>query len=206
MKGPLGTLPAAVEPSVKVDFSFVFFQAARERLMTAWMAGRHLHRSFPHAGGATARCSESRPLDFLRRLPRRLGEPVCPISHNPLPLREPQDLIYDMMEVAEGPAAAGAAPAAVKQEPPGGSKTAAAATQPAAEADAKAFPSGLRVLVVDDDPLTLRVVDQMLRRCGYCVETRGAAAPALQLLRDRRHGFDLVISDVYMPGALYGCT
>ncbi len=29
------------------------------------------------------------------------------------------------------------------------------------------FPSGLRVLVVDDDPLCLKVVGHMLRRCDY---------------------------------------
>ena len=29
------------------------------------------------------------------------------------------------------------------------------------------FPGGLRVLVVDDDPLCILVVEKMLRRCGY---------------------------------------
>lgn len=29
------------------------------------------------------------------------------------------------------------------------------------------FPVGLRVLVVDDDPLCLRIVDKMLKRCQY---------------------------------------
>jgi CheY-like chemotaxis protein len=29
------------------------------------------------------------------------------------------------------------------------------------------LPSGLKVLVVDDDPLCLKVIEQMLRRCGY---------------------------------------
>lgn len=29
------------------------------------------------------------------------------------------------------------------------------------------FPAGLRVLVVDDDPLCLRVVEAMLKRCSY---------------------------------------
>jgi hypothetical protein len=35
------------------------------------------------------------------------------------------------------------------------------------------FPSGLRVLVVDDDPLCLLIVGKMLRRCNYL----GARAP-----------------------------
>jgi CheY-like chemotaxis protein len=29
------------------------------------------------------------------------------------------------------------------------------------------FPAGLRVLVVDDDALCLKVVEHMLRRCNY---------------------------------------
>ena len=29
------------------------------------------------------------------------------------------------------------------------------------------FPAGLRVIVVDDDPLCLRVVERMLQRCSY---------------------------------------
>lgn len=62
-------------------------------------------------------------------------------------------------------------------------------------------PAGLRVMVVDDDPLCLKVVEQMLRRCTYDVHTCNNAASALQLLREKRHGFDLVLSDVYMPGA-----
>ena len=36
------------------------------------------------------------------------------------------------------------------------------------------FPAGLRVLVVDDDPLCLRIVEKMLKRCQYVGEyTRG---------------------------------
>lgn len=29
------------------------------------------------------------------------------------------------------------------------------------------FPAGVRVLVVDDDPLCLTIVEQMLRKCSY---------------------------------------
>ena len=35
------------------------------------------------------------------------------------------------------------------------------------------FPNGLRVMVVDDDPLCLKVVEQMLRRCSYSGEATG---------------------------------
>jgi two-component response regulator (ARR-B family) len=110
------------------------------------------------------------------------------------------------METDEQPTAA-----AVKAEPgeaeesisPAAAAAAANAAAAAASAAAvsAAFPSGLRVMVVDDDPLCLKVVEQMLKRCTYQVHTCNNAASALELLRDKRHGFDLVLSDVHMPGA-----
>ncbi|XP_057529661.1 two-component response regulator ARR11-like [Amaranthus tricolor] len=62
-----------------------------------------------------------------------------------------------------------------------------------------AFPSGLRVLVVDDDPTWLKILEKMLKKCSYEVTTCGLASEALKLLRDRKDGFDIVISDVNMP-------
>ena len=44
------------------------------------------------------------------------------------------------------------------------------------------FPSGLRVMVVDDDPLCLRVVEQMLRRCSYDVRTCTNVGLGLRML------------------------
>lgn len=41
------------------------------------------------------------------------------------------------------------------------------AEETAASVPQHPFPSGLRVLVVDDDPLCLKVVGHMLRRCNY---------------------------------------
>eukprot|EP00250_Pteridium_aquilinum_P019550 c24473_g1_i3 orf=779-3274(-) len=61
------------------------------------------------------------------------------------------------------------------------------------------FPAGLRVLVVDDDPICLLILDRMLRRCQYKVTTCGRAAEALVMLRENRDNFDVIISDVYMP-------
>ncbi|CAO2182006.1 unnamed protein product [Urochloa humidicola] len=66
-------------------------------------------------------------------------------------------------------------------------------------ADATAFPYGLRVLVVDDDPTWLKILEKMLRKCSYEVTTCGLASDALQILRERRNKFDIVISDVNMP-------
>ncbi|KAL5996283.1 hypothetical protein ACLOJK_026357 [Asimina triloba] len=61
------------------------------------------------------------------------------------------------------------------------------------------FPAGLRVLVVDDDPTCLRILEKMLRNCLYEVTTCSRATNALSLLRKKKAGFDLVLSDVYMP-------
>ncbi|KAJ9169412.1 hypothetical protein P3X46_017614 [Hevea brasiliensis] len=62
-----------------------------------------------------------------------------------------------------------------------------------------AFPVGLRVLVVDDDPTWLKILEKMLRKCSYEVTTCGLARDALHLLRERKDGYDIVISDVNMP-------
>ncbi|XP_060212696.1 two-component response regulator ARR2-like [Lycium barbarum] len=61
------------------------------------------------------------------------------------------------------------------------------------------FPAGLRVLVVDDDPPCLRILEKMLRKCHYEVTKSNRAEIALSMLRENRNGFDIVISDVHMP-------
>ncbi|XP_050375098.1 two-component response regulator ARR11 isoform X2 [Argentina anserina] len=61
------------------------------------------------------------------------------------------------------------------------------------------FPAGLRVLVVDDDPTWLKILEKMLKKCSYEVTTCGLARDALYLLREKKDGYDIVISDVNMP-------
>ncbi|XP_073299844.1 two-component response regulator ORR26 isoform X1 [Primulina huaijiensis] len=61
------------------------------------------------------------------------------------------------------------------------------------------FPAGLRVLVVDDDPTWLKILEKMLKKCSYEVMTCNLAREALDLLREKKDGFDIVISDVNMP-------
>ncbi|CAL5358878.1 unnamed protein product [Camellia sinensis] len=61
------------------------------------------------------------------------------------------------------------------------------------------FPMGMRVLAVDDDPICLRVLETLLRKCQYHVTTTSQAITALKLLRENKNKFDLVISDVHMP-------
>ncbi|KAJ0262909.1 Two-component response regulator ARR10 [Hirschfeldia incana] len=61
------------------------------------------------------------------------------------------------------------------------------------------FPVGMRVLAVDDDQTCLRILETLLHRCQYHVTTTDSAQTALELLRENRNKFDLVISDVDMP-------
>ncbi|WVZ82252.1 hypothetical protein U9M48_029538 [Paspalum notatum var. saurae] len=69
----------------------------------------------------------------------------------------------------------------------------------ARERERDQFPVGMRVLAVDDDPVCLKVLETLLRRCQYHVTTTNQAITALKLLRENRDMFDLVISDVHMP-------
>lgn len=55
------------------------------------------------------------------------------------------------------------------------------------------------MLVVDDDPTWLKILEKMLKKCNYEVTTCNLAREALDLLRERKEGFDIVISDVNMP-------
>ena len=57
--------------------------------------------------------------------------------------------------------------------------------------------SRARVLVVDDEPLMRKMVRAILVGKGYCVETAGGAADALDKLA--RSGFDIVVTDLRMP-------
>ncbi|KAI5659032.1 hypothetical protein M9H77_27825 [Catharanthus roseus] len=61
------------------------------------------------------------------------------------------------------------------------------------------FPVGMRVLAVDDDPICLKLLEGLLRKCQYQVTTTSQARMALKMLRENRDRFDLVISDVHMP-------
>lgn len=47
------------------------------------------------------------------------------------------------------------------------------------------FPRGLRVLAVDDDQLTLKIVEKMLRGCNYSVTTAVCGKDAIEILRER---------------------
>ncbi|MED6145197.1 hypothetical protein PIB30_022794 [Stylosanthes scabra] len=61
------------------------------------------------------------------------------------------------------------------------------------------FPKGMHVLAVDDDRTCLVILKAALQKCHYQVTTTNSAITALQLLREKKNKFDLVISDVHMP-------
>lgn len=60
-------------------------------------------------------------------------------------------------------------------------------------------PRGMKILVVDDDPLCLMVLERMLRQCDYNVTTCSRVSEAISMVREQKDRFDLVMSDVYMP-------
>ncbi|WVZ79401.1 hypothetical protein U9M48_026981 [Paspalum notatum var. saurae] len=63
------------------------------------------------------------------------------------------------------------------------------------------FPAGMRVLAVDDDRVSLMILERQLQCCNYNVTTAMDVETAMAMLRERKNGdqFDLVISDVVMP-------
>jgi CheY-like chemotaxis protein len=61
------------------------------------------------------------------------------------------------------------------------------------------LPSGLRVLVVDDNAINRLVAQRLLERCGCQVASSEGGEAALEVLQ-RATGFDLVLMDVQMPG------
>jgi len=56
------------------------------------------------------------------------------------------------------------------------------------------------VLVVEDEETVRRLAAEVLRQAGYAVETASDGAGALRVLRERRDGVRLVLTDTVMPG------
>jgi CheY-like chemotaxis protein len=55
-----------------------------------------------------------------------------------------------------------------------------------------------RILVVDDEPAVRRMLKEMLEEVGHDVDTAAEGDAALAMFR--RSAFDLVITDIFMPG------
>jgi PAS domain S-box-containing protein len=58
--------------------------------------------------------------------------------------------------------------------------------------------TGLRVLVVDDEPDARSLIERLLQDCNASVVTAGSAAEAVEILL--RHTPDVLVSDIGMPG------
>jgi len=56
---------------------------------------------------------------------------------------------------------------------------------------------GVRILVVDDDPSSVKLISSFLRKEGYEVTGAFDGAKAIELIEKSQ--FDLVVSDVRMP-------
>jgi two-component system cell cycle sensor histidine kinase/response regulator CckA len=63
-------------------------------------------------------------------------------------------------------------------------------------------PADTTILVVDDDPVTLTLIERTLRTEGYRVWTAGRASEARNLLAELAGAVDLVLTDIAMPGGL----
>lgn len=61
-----------------------------------------------------------------------------------------------------------------------------------------------RVLLVEDEPSLRRLLARGLTRTGYAVEVAEHGPDALRLWQEQRGQFDLVISDMVMPGGITG--
>ncbi|XP_058783191.1 two-component response regulator ORR23-like [Vicia villosa] len=61
------------------------------------------------------------------------------------------------------------------------------------------FPVGMHVLAVDDSLVCLKLLENMLLKCHYKVTTTTDSVKALEMLRENKDMFDLVICDVNMP-------
>ena len=57
-----------------------------------------------------------------------------------------------------------------------------------------------RILLVDDEPMIMKLGQRMLERQGYHVETRASGTDALECFRQDPNRFDLVVTDMTMPG------
>jgi PAS domain S-box-containing protein len=65
----------------------------------------------------------------------------------------------------------------------------------------KPLPTGTeRILFIDDEPALVKLADRMLKRLGYHVVTQTSSVDALSLFKKDPYKYDLVITDMTMPG------
>ena len=64
--------------------------------------------------------------------------------------------------------------------------------------------AGRSVLVVEDLPQVREIVTEWLAAMGLAIETATDAAEALEKVKEKAAGFDLLVTDVGLPGAMNG--
>jgi PAS domain S-box-containing protein len=65
----------------------------------------------------------------------------------------------------------------------------------------KSIPRGTEhILLVDDEDVVVELTEEILKDLGYTVTTRNSGAEALKIFREKPDSFDLLITDLTMPG------
>ena len=77
-------------------------------------------------------------------------------------------------------------------------------TPPASEAELEGAAAGAVVLLVEDEDQVRHVAAETLRDLGYQVLEAPTGPAALEMLQDRRHRLDALVTDVGLPGGLNG--
>ena len=68
------------------------------------------------------------------------------------------------------------------------------------ESAEKPIPTGVeRILFIDDEPVIMEMGKQILESLGYDVVARNSSIEALELFKEKKDNFDLVITDMTMP-------
>ncbi|HEY2951422.1 MAG TPA: response regulator [Verrucomicrobiae bacterium] len=68
-----------------------------------------------------------------------------------------------------------------------------------------ATPKGETLLVVEDEPILLLLVQGILERNGFVVLAAGNAAEALDLWEQHQNEVDLLLTDISLPDGISGC-
>lgn len=61
-------------------------------------------------------------------------------------------------------------------------------------------PEDATILLVEDEETVRKVIERLLKKLGYQVESAADAEEAIEIFKDRNDEFDLVLTDVVMPG------
>ncbi len=61
-----------------------------------------------------------------------------------------------------------------------------------------------RILLVEDDAALRHATALILRECGYKIIDAGTGVEALQLWDESHHEFDLLLTDITLPGGISG--